>query len=246
MSQELYANIGALIGYLVLGASGASAVTFFLFKLFAEKWMSSKFNQQLESFKHQQQREIEELRFRIGTMMDRAIKLHQREFEVLPETWSRMSNAFGAVAAISIGLNRFNQVDRMSDVEIKEVLNETNFSESVKARIVDATGDYRQRLYLQHERWRRKNIAGKALGDFEEYLEKNGVFVSSAIKEKFTEMVSFLRGAYFELEADLENEGAGIGWEERRKISKEAKALRGDIEKMVQERLWNYKGQKDT
>jgi hypothetical protein len=49
-----------------------------------DKWIETRFSERLEAFKHQQNQEIEHLHFRINTMMDWNVKLHQREFDILP------------------------------------------------------------------------------------------------------------------------------------------------------------------
>jgi hypothetical protein len=61
-----------------------------LFKVLGEKWLNAKFEERLAQYKHAQQKEIEQLRFRINSLMDRTTKLHQHEFDVLPEAWSRL------------------------------------------------------------------------------------------------------------------------------------------------------------
>jgi hypothetical protein len=94
------ATSGEMVGWILANAAATSAVAFGMFKLFAEKWLNSKFQRQLEEFKHAQQKEIEQLRFRINAMMDRATKLHQRAFDVLPEAWSRLNDACGKTLAL--------------------------------------------------------------------------------------------------------------------------------------------------
>ena len=52
------------------------------------QWLDSKFAERLEAYKHQQQRELEQLRFQINALFDRVTKLHQREFQVLPDAYA--------------------------------------------------------------------------------------------------------------------------------------------------------------
>ena len=69
---------------LLSGGFGATAA-WWLFQAFGDKWLAARFDKRLEALRHAQQKELEELRFRINALLDRATKLHQREFEVLPE-----------------------------------------------------------------------------------------------------------------------------------------------------------------
>jgi hypothetical protein len=93
MPDIVYEILKLIGGVAAIGAV-SSASAYALFRIFATKWIETRFSERLEAFKHQQNQEIEHLRFRINTMMDWKVKLHQREFEVLPETWSLLTDAF--------------------------------------------------------------------------------------------------------------------------------------------------------
>jgi hypothetical protein len=96
MLNEILAAIGAI----VIGGGGTVAIAFGLFKFFGEKWLNAKFEERLASFRHEQRKEIERLRFRINALMDRTAKLHKWEFQVLPEAWGRLNDAFTAICSL--------------------------------------------------------------------------------------------------------------------------------------------------
>jgi len=89
-----------LIGGVAAIGAASSAFAYAMFRIFTTKWIETRFSERLEAFKHQ---EIEHLRFRINTMMDWNVKLHQREFDVLPETWSLLTEAFNTIEPIALG-----------------------------------------------------------------------------------------------------------------------------------------------
>lgn len=62
--------------------------------------MNTKFEQRLAAYKHEQQKELEQLKFAINAQMDRATKLHQKEFEVLPEASGKLMNAYGVIMSV--------------------------------------------------------------------------------------------------------------------------------------------------
>jgi hypothetical protein len=84
----------AALGLTALSAGVIFAALFGAMRWFGESWINSKFSERLEAFKHAQQREIEHLKFQINASMDRAVKLHQREFETVPEAWSSLGRRF--------------------------------------------------------------------------------------------------------------------------------------------------------
>jgi hypothetical protein len=65
-----------LIGFGVVGVGGVTALAFAMFRIFGEKWLSNKFEERLAHFKHEQQKEMERVRFEINSLMDRRVKLY--------------------------------------------------------------------------------------------------------------------------------------------------------------------------
>jgi hypothetical protein len=67
-------DFAAVIGYAVVGASAVSAFVWWLYRTFSEKWLNAKFEERLAAYKHEQQKELEQLKFPINSQMDRATK----------------------------------------------------------------------------------------------------------------------------------------------------------------------------
>jgi len=112
--SEILTEVLKLIGGVATIVTASSAIAYLLFRTLATKWIESRFSERLEAFKHQQNQEIEHLRFRINTMMDWNVKLHQREFDVLPETWSLLTEAFNTIEPIALGFQQYPDLDKMS------------------------------------------------------------------------------------------------------------------------------------
>ena len=83
--MELLDSVLKVIGFIVIAGGGLSLIVFHVFKYLGEKWLDSKFEERLQALKHEHGKELERLRFKISTALDRATKLHQREFDVLPD-----------------------------------------------------------------------------------------------------------------------------------------------------------------
>ena len=57
--------------------------------------------------------------------MDRTVKLHQKEFDVLPESWGKLSDAHGVVTAVTSALQQYPDLDRMSAPHLEEFLTDS-------------------------------------------------------------------------------------------------------------------------
>lgn len=78
-----------------LGITGglAATIAYGAFQFLAKKWLDERFTERLETFKHAQNQEMERLRYRINALFDRTTKLHQHEFDVLPEVWEKIKHS---------------------------------------------------------------------------------------------------------------------------------------------------------
>ena len=113
-TSEILTEILKFIGGVTALAGTGAAAAYAIFRIFTTKWIDHRFSERLEAFKHQQNQEIEHLRYRINTMMDWNVKLHQREFDILPETWSLLNEAFYTIEPIAIGYQQYPNLDEMS------------------------------------------------------------------------------------------------------------------------------------
>ncbi|MCA1530882.1 hypothetical protein [Bradyrhizobium yuanmingense] len=93
-------------GAVLVAGGGAAALILGPLRYLADKWLTSKFNQRLEQFKHVQQVEMENLRFKIDSMFDRTTKLHQREFDVVPAAWALLVECKNQVTSFPAGRSK--------------------------------------------------------------------------------------------------------------------------------------------
>ena len=118
-----------LLQVLAYGGGGA-AVAYLLFQSLGKSWIENKFAEKLEQLRHQQALELQRLRVAIDSMLSGAIKLQDKEFDVLPEAWAKLDDAHGMVSSLVSPMQQYADVDRMNAVELEEHLSETEFTQS--------------------------------------------------------------------------------------------------------------------
>jgi hypothetical protein len=236
---ELYRAIEpylAAIGFTAISGAVVFAGLFGAVKWFGERWMTAKFSERLESFKHAQQREIEHLKFQINASMDRAVKLHQREFELVPEAWASLVTAFNSVRVFTAPFQSYADIRRMSDPELEEFLEDTDFSKVQRDEIRQS--DDRNKTYQSIVFWHRLNKVQTDFRTHHLFLMKNAIFMTFEMKQKFTEIGDLLWAALMEHKINHE---MGV-WKERpqlEKLEKHGDALLKALEVDVQKRLWS-------
>jgi hypothetical protein len=233
-------SITAFLALLGGGAVAVSAVVgaaYGLFKLFSEKWLTTKFNERLEAYKHQQQKELEELRYKISGLLDRTTKLHQREFDVLPEAWGMLVLAHGNIQGLVAAFQQYPDLDRMSAEQLAEFIEKSNLRQWQKEELrkADNKADY----YQTASRWVRFWEVRDIYRDYFIYQRKNGIFIRSEIKAQFKVISDLMHEALSEYEFDLQFGKDFRQWDARTKFSKEGDQLMEALEEIVQQRLWD-------
>jgi hypothetical protein len=230
--------IKALLAFvgLVFGAGGGIAVIAYgLLRFFGEKWMNARFDQRLAAFKHAQEKELEELRYKISALMDRTVKLHQREFDVIPEAWGKLTDAYGIVTAIISSLQQYPDLDRASGPELEEFLENASLANWQKDDI--RSTDKRTKYYIKVVTLQKISQAKEACRDFHIYFKRHGIFVPEPIKVQFLELDQLIYGALIEHEINERDELRPRLRESQKKLP-QVEVMMAALERDVQGRLW--------
>jgi hypothetical protein len=230
---ELFKAIGLVAGV----GGGIAAISYAIFKRFGEKWLDAKFEERLAEYRHAQQKELERLRFQINALLDRATKLHQREFDVLPEAWAKLNDAFWQVSNLVSPGQSYPDLSQMSDAHFREFVAHCDLMEWEKNELL-ASAD-RQSYYVDHIYWHRLNSAKTYAKDSHVFLTKNGIFLPSEIKEQFVEVDTLVWDAVDEDEHNERNKIIPRGQTKQQSLLKNGPNTLKALEAKVQERLRN-------
>jgi hypothetical protein len=239
MSTEVLNDLAALFGYAVLAVGGISGLVWWLFRTFSERWLNSKFAERLETLKHEQQKELAELKFAIDAQMDRTTKLHQWEFETLPKAWRLLMNTFGIVRDLTSRVQSTPDINAMSDVQREDFLVNgiigKELAEWQRKRIRDAadkTAEFRNQ-------WEPFRIARakQASAKFYKYFRANGIFIRESVKTKFDELDQLLLAATSEHVMNFQDRTREF--KSIDKLAKNGEAMIKALEIEVQKRLWD-------
>ena len=236
-SLKIISSIWTALGVVALAAGGLVTIAYGIFRVFGEKWLNAIFDERLATYKHAQQKELEELQFKISTMMDRTVKLHQREFDVLPEAWGRLYDTFNTLLPVSIGFQQSPDVDRMSEDQLEDLIEKSLLADWQKDEL-KAVPD-KTRYFADAMMWQKLNDAGQAYVKFHEYLSKNGIFIPEPVKAKFAELDDLLYGAYMERQFSMQHKDLPQKFDKGMVLHESGGKLIKSLEQDVQGRLWN-------
>jgi len=124
---EIFQSLLATFGVAVAALGGLGLIAFQIFRWLGASWLSAKFDERLEAFKSAQLQQLEQLKFKINALLDRTTKLHEKEFEVLPEAWALVVDSYYSVLAFVSPVRFYADVNRMTDTQLTEFLNNSEF-----------------------------------------------------------------------------------------------------------------------
>ncbi|SRR5579871_2090042 len=230
--EQVLTALGGLAAVVI----AIAAACFGLFRVFGERWMAAKFDEKLAAYRHEQQKELEQLRFKISSLLDRTTKLHQREFEVLPEAWAKLVYAYSATIALTSPVQSYPDLDRMTPAHLTEFLEKSPLASWERNELSQASKktDY----YSDHIFWHRLNEARSYCRESYAYLRRHGIFVQAEIKEKFSTLDDLVWNALGEHEINAQMKLIPRITERGNELRSKGEALLKDLETIVQGRLW--------
>jgi len=164
-------------------------------KNYIDRWLARHFQGQLDDLKHAQAQEMERLKLKIAGSLDRATKLHQREFEVLPKAWDLLSHALGAAASVTASFKETTDAGSMQPDELEAFLAKSDLENFQKDQIRKATRFEKTTLYQTFHDRMVFNAASRSAMEFHNYTIQHGIFIEPTIRPKLTEASQELQKA---------------------------------------------------
>ena len=237
MANEVF----ELLGKITLIGGGASVVAYNAFKYFAAKWLDLRFQKGFQQLIHDQNKEIERLKNDLTKSFDRATKLHQREFEILPSVWEKISKAYWTAASLVSPLQPGVDLNVMHSKQLAAFISDCELTEWQKEEVLaspDKTKKYSELIY-----WHRLAKTSNANNEAYVSLGQNGIFVQDAILEKLQSILDLAHSAL--TEDQLNHQLAPLRHTERLhaqidRVRTDGKALFGEAEAMIKARLWEH------
>ncbi|GAB3498912.1 hypothetical protein GCM10027399_24600 [Curvibacter fontanus] len=231
--DELFKAIGAVAAI----GGGVVAIAYAIFRKFGEKWLDTKFEERLAAYRHSQQKELEQLRFQINALLDRATKLHQREFEVMPEAWAKLNDAYWKVSAFVSPMQSYPGLDAMSDAQLEEFVSACDLNEWEKTELLEA--EKKTDYYIEHIFWHRLHEAKSLAREAHVFIAKNGIFLPPEIKSQFVAVDALVWDALDEHEQNERYKAIPRDSKKQQALRTDAPEKIKSLEKVVQGRLWN-------
>jgi hypothetical protein len=223
------------LGKILVYGGGGAAVAYVLFSFLGKKWIENKFSKSLEAYKHAQTKELEELRYKINAQFNRITKIHEKEFELLPEAWLKMQDALGRISEFTSLYQEFPDLNKMSSVALDEFLDKSKLQDYEKQELKKAPDKLE---YYQECIFRYKYVdAHKEFSEFHNFIVRNRIFFSSDLQEKFIKIDDIMWSAIIDRKVGYEAKDHEMWTKAYKQIRDEVEPIKKEIEILVQQRL---------
>jgi len=231
MEQAIAQFIGKAIAY----GGGGAVVAYAIFTFLGKKWIEGKFAERLETYRNELNKELEKTRYEINALFNRVTKIHEKEFEVLPEAWYKMQDALGRASQFTSYVQYYPDLNHMSQSALEEFLEKSPFHKFEKQELLQASDKisyYEDRIF-----WYKLRDVEEAFRDFHNYIIKNKIFLTQDLQEQFTKIDNVMWSAIVERKVGHEAGDREMWNKAYKKIWDEVNPIRDVIEKLVQTRL---------
>jgi hypothetical protein len=210
MDEAIIELLAGLAGTTIIGAV-LVGIAWLFFKKFSESWLENKFAKDLEEAKKEHQKELQSVQMQIDARLDRAFKLHGKEFEVLSEAWRLMDLAYAAARSMSGFILQVPPLNSMQGNMLDLTLDGSGLSAVSQAQIRNAVDKeaawavaYESKVISDSE---------KARLEFINYFMANGIFMQPNLKDQFNALNELIIRAWAERHTNFQTrnqQGAGV------------------------------------
>lgn len=223
-----------------LGVTTATAVTaaYLLFRYFGDKWLTGKFKERLEAYKHMQQQELEQLRFQINKTFDWTVKLNTHEFEILPRLWELINDAYFSVDDFTSRIQHYADLNNSNLHELDYVLENSDLPEYQQREIRAA--DDKTKVYSGYIFWKKYRAVAEKFQAFDRYAIAKTVFLQPPLVGMIEHLRKLMSDALVEKEIEQREPNPRLGrWAKCDLFREEGPDVRDQIQKVVRDRLWS-------
>lgn len=234
MPDAIFKILGEVVAY----GGGAAAIAYLLFQYLGKAWIENRFSERLDQLKHEHDLELQRLRVEIDSMLSGTLKLQEREFQFLPDSWQKLDEAHGLVSWLVSPMQEYPDLDRMTPAQLEEFLATTEFTPSQKDELRSSSS--KGKAYQEIVFWYRLSNVKKAIAELNNFVARNGIFFPADIKTKFSSITEMLWSAVISKKIGHEAQDYKLQNEGWKKIKEESEPLYKSIESDIQSRLQSH------
>jgi hypothetical protein len=233
---KMYDQAIVLLAKLLLAGGGLAAIIWKIVEHFGTKWLTTEFEKRVKALEHEHDKEIEQLRSDLTRAFDRRSKLHQREFEVLPEVWAKTCDAYWNTRGLVSSIQSHPDLNRMSGPQLEAFIAECDVRDWQKEELqreADKTRYYADKIF-----WHRLQKTRGMVTAASNTLGKLGIFINKDTRKRIDDLTSLLWSSLAEEEMNHSERPVPRLKDDIGRLMKDGEKMREDLESEIRDILW--------
>lgn len=223
MEEKILEFLGKIVAY----GGGATVIAYLTFTFLGKKTVETWFAKKLKKFEYD-----------LNSLFNRVTKIHEKEFEVLPEAWFKMQDAIGRISGLVSVQEFWPDLDKMDETALEEFMAKSKLHEYEKKELRDSPKklDYYRKTIFWHD----LHETHQAFKDFHNYIIRNRIFLTSKLQEQFMKLDDIMWSAIVKREVSEGGEDSDsrkIRISAYKQIRDDINPIRDEIGKLVKGRL---------
>ncbi len=219
----------SLLGKLITAGGGGAVVAFGLFRFFGKSWIE-----------HELAKDLETVKSEISVLAARKLKLHDKEYIVFPELWSKLNKAIASLQRAIVAFKQMPDLIRMPDAVLEDWIRRSDLSEAETNFLTkesDKTSAYSRILDLRFLQEAHSDFV-----DFHEHVQAHSIFLEPELKDKFRRIDDLIWKSWINRKLDFDDPeiyaASNLRGEAWKIYEDDIKPLMSDVEMLVQTRLF--------
>lgn len=202
-----------------------------LLKYVITKWLDNKFESRIQKMQHDNELQLKKIEVQLNAKLDRETKINQKDFEVIPEMWVKISESFRMVNELRFSFQQQPDLNTRNDLEVRNIIGCYGMSQSEQDEILNST-DKNVSFSLWKDR-NRSIEADAAYRDSVLYLTRNSIILGAELKMKLLALHRLMRAAITEYNNDRFMKLGGSDFEKASILNGDGKIILDEIESVM-------------
>lgn len=174
------------------------------------KWLDNRFEIRIQKMQHDNELQIKKIEVQLNAKLDRETKINQKDFEIIPEMWVKISEAFRLVNDLNFSIRQQPDLNILNDLEMTELIEICQMSKSEQDAILSSLD--KNRAFSQWQDKQKFIEASNAHRDSFLYLTRNSIILDAELKAKISQLQRLMFAAINEYDMRrFMKMGGGIG-----------------------------------
>ncbi len=236
--MQEWLNFGGGLLTSIVTSTGVGGICVWLGKA----WVTKLFDIEFQNIKYAHDNELDKLKSYRGTLVNRTTKLHQQEFEVIPEIWALLLVAEAKVRDSVSPLQQYPDINRMPAERMQAFIDDSGMAAWQKSEFIQEKD--KNKYYQRYVDWKKLSGATEAYQLFHIAFRSKVIFLTADMKAKIEEFDDSMWSAITEHKFHLEMKASdyddpSLGRNSRNAFLEGAQGKAGEVETLIRDRLWN-------